>query len=324
MPGAAIPSTIERAISRVRPALMLALAVISAMLLSGCGSTPGEASQDGRLAVVTTTTHIADLAREIGGDRVRVTALMGPGVDPHLYRASEGDLGRLIEADLVLYHGLNLEGKMGEVFDRLGARRPVVAVTAGLPGDLLLADPAAPDHPDPHVWFDPLLWQFAAEATATALAAQDPEGAEIYRRNAAAYAERLILLDEWARERLASIPEERRVLVTAHDAFGYFGRRYDVDVLGLQGISTESEAGIRDIQRIAGEIADRGVPAVFVETSVSPRTVEAVRAAVASRGGEVQLGGSLHSDALGEPGTPAGSYLGMFEENVTTIVEALA
>jgi manganese/zinc/iron transport system substrate-binding protein len=276
------------------------------------------------IRVVATTGQVADLARQVGGERVSVESLMGPGVDPHLYRASEGDVSRLSEADLILYNGLRLEGKMEDLLARLGEQRPVVAVTDGIDPVALRTDPTAPEHPDPHVWFDPILWAQTGGVVAEALAELRPEHADEFRANAERYAEELAALDAEATEALAAIPAERRVLVTAHDAFGYFGARYDVDVVGLQGISTESEAGIADVTRIADLIADRGVKAIFVETSVSPRTIEAVQAAVEDRGGEVAIGGSLFSDALGEPGTPEETYLGMFRRNLTTIVEALS
>lgn len=300
------------------------LAVVLLTFLAACGgSEPATGSEDGPIRVVATTGQVADLAGHVGGERVVVEALMGPGVDPHLYRASEGDVAKLSEADLILYNGLRLEGKMEDLLSRLGERRAVVAVTDGIDHDLLRADPAAPEHPDPHVWFDPTLWALATDRVAEALAELQPDHADEFRANAERYAAELATLDADAKQALAAIPAERRVLVTAHDAFGYFGARYDVEVVGLQGISTESEAGIADVARIADMIAERGVKAIFVETSVSPRTVEAVQAAVRDRGGDVAIGGSLYSDALGEPGTPEETYAGMFRHNVETIVEAL-
>ncbi len=292
-------------------------------LLAACGANGPAAERDGPMRIVATTGQVADLARQVGGEWVSVEALMGPGIDPHLYRASEGDVSKLSDADLILYNGLRLEGKMEDLLERLSERRPVVAVTDGIDPDVLRADPAAPEHPDPHVWFDPTLWTQATDRVAEALAELDPDHADVYRANAERYAGELAALDADAAEALAAIPAERRVLVTAHDAFGYFGDRYDVEVVGLQGISTESEAGIADVSRIANLIADRGVRAIFVETSVSPRTVEAVQAAVRDRGGDVAIGGSLFSDALGEPGTAEETYAGMFRHNVATIVEAL-
>ena len=290
--------------------------------VSGCGGVARD--DDGRLGGVATIAQIADAARVVGGEHVRVEALMGPGVDPHLYKASEGDVTTLIEADLILYNGLHLEGKMGEVLERIGERRPVVAVGEAIPEDLLHQPPAFEGNYDPHVWFDVSLWIYAVGAVRDALIEVDPEHADAYEANAEAYLAELEALDAYALERIATIPAAGRVLVTAHDAFGYFGARYGIDVVGLQGISTESEAGIGDVRRIADLIAERGVRAMFVETSVSPRAVEAVRAAVRDRGGDVTIGGSLYSDAMGDDGTPEGTYLGMFRHNVDTIVWALA
>ncbi len=307
-----------------RRRVLLVVAVLLVLpLLAACGAGGPAAERDGPIRIVATTGQVADLARQVGGEWVSVESLMGPGIDPHLYRASEGDVSKLSDADLILYNGLRLEGKMEDLLARLGDRRPVVAVTDGIDPGLLRADPAAPEHPDPHVWFDATLWTQATDRVAEALAELDPDHADEYRANAERYARELAALDADAAEALAAIPAERRVLVTAHDAFGYFGDRYDVEVVGLQGISTESEAGIADVSRIAALIADRGVRAIFVETSVSPRTVEAVQAAVRDKGGNVAIGGSLFSDALGEPGTPEETYVGMFRHNVATIVEAL-
>ncbi len=308
----------SRALAAVAVAFVLPL-----LAACGAGESSGDSEDAGPVEIVATTGQIADLARQVGGEWVSVESLMGPGVDPHLYRASEGDVSKLSDADLILYNGLRLEGKMENLLERLGERRPVGAVTDGIDPDLLRADPAAPEHPDPHVWFDPALWTQATDRVAEALAELDPAHAADFRANAERYADELAALDAEATEALAAIPAERRVLVTAHDAFGYFGDRYDVEVVGLQGISTESEAGIADVTRIATLIADRGVRAIFVETSVSPRTVEAVQAAVRDRGGDVAIGGSLFSDALGEPGTLEETYAGMFRHNVDTIVEAL-
>jgi manganese/zinc/iron transport system substrate-binding protein len=300
--------------------LTAALAVLTA-LASGCGG--GERRRDGPLRVVATTGMVADAAARIGGERVAVTGLMGPGVDPHLYKASEGDVRRLQEADLVLYNGLHLEAKMGEVLEHLGATRPARAVASAVaPGDLRAVPGFSGAH-DPHIWFDVRLWRDAVVAVGEALAAADPAGADAYRRNLAAYRAELDSLDAWVRRRVATVPESARVLATAHDAFGYFGRAYGLEVRGLQGTSTATEAGTRDVQDLAAYLAERRVPAVFVESSVPPRTIEALQAAVRARGHDVRIGGSLYSDALGDPGGPAATYVGIVRANVTTIVEAL-
>lgn len=299
-----------------------AMVCVAAATAAACGAR-GEDVEGGALRVVATTGMVADLVREVGGERVAVTALMGPGVDPHLYRARESDVRRIAEADLVVYNGLHLEAKMADVLERIGGRIRTAAVTRGIPASRLLSPPEFEGAYDPHVWFDVRLWMEAAEAVRDALIEVDPAHAGVYRANAARYARELEALDGYVRRRAAEIPPERRVLVTAHDAFGYFGRAYGFEVVGLQGISTASEAGTADVRRLAELIVARRIPAIFVESSVPIRTAEAVRAAVRARGGAVRIGGSLYSDALGDPGTPEGTYVGMVRHNIDTIVEAL-
>ncbi len=273
--------------------------------------------------IVTTTGMIADAARRVGGGRVEVRALMGPGVDPHLYKASERDVTRMADADLILYNGLHLEGAMAEVLERLGERGRTAAVTTDLARGRLLAPPEFRGQYDPHVWFDVGLWRQAVLTVGDRLAALDTVHAGTYRANAAAYARELEALDAEVRAEAARVPADRRVLVTAHDAFNYFGRAYGFEVRGLQGISTASEAGLGDVQSLAAFIAGRRIPAMFVETSVPPRTIEAVQAAVRARGFAVAIGGQLYSDAMGSPGTPEGTYPGMIRHNVRAIVRAL-
>jgi manganese/zinc/iron transport system substrate-binding protein len=272
---------------------------------------------------VATIGMIADVAARVGGPHVTVEALMGPGVDPHLYKASAGDVRRLARADLVLYNGLHLEAAMGEVLEELGERKHTVAVTEWIDRASLTAPPEFAGNYDPHVWFDVRMWMRAVQRIAAALEAEDPEHAADYAQRSAAVLEDLAALDAWVRRRTSEVPVERRVLITAHDAFGYFGRAYGFEVKGLQGISTASEAGTADVQRLADDIARRRIPAVFVETSIPRRTIEAVQAAVRSRGFEVAIGGALYSDALGDAGSPAGTYTGMVRSNVETIVRAL-
>ncbi|NNF59503.1 MAG: zinc ABC transporter solute-binding protein [Rhodothermaceae bacterium] len=296
-----------------------------ALFLVGCanGPTRGDLA-DRPVEVVTTTSMIADLARAIGGDRVTVQGLMGPGVDPHLYRASEGDVTRLTGADLVLYNGLHLEGKMGEVLEQIEGRGiTVAAVAETIPEDQLLAPPEFQGNFDPHVWMDVSLWTGVAGAVAEALAALDTTHAVGYQQRLATYTARLDSLDAWVRGRVAELPEDQRILVTAHDAFNYFGRAYGFTVRGLQGISTATEAGTADVAGLAQFVAARRIPAMFVESSVPPRSIEAVQAAVRSRGFEVQIGGNLYSDALGGPDTGAHTYEGMIRHNVNTIMDAL-
>jgi manganese/zinc/iron transport system substrate-binding protein len=306
-------------------ALLLVLAG-GALTAAGCSevrvATP-EALAHRQVRVTTTTNFITDLARRIGGDRVRVTGLMGPGVDPHMYKASAGDVKTLTEADLVLYGGLELEGKMADVFERLAEHRATVAVTRDIPRDELLEEPQHPGKFDPHVWFDVSLWERAAGTTAEALEELDPAHAGEYRANARGYVRELRALDAYAKRRLAEIPERSRVVVTSHDAFRYLGRRYGLEVVAIQGTSTATEATTADVERVAGVIADHGVKAVFVESSVPPQTIDAVLASADRRGGHATVGEELYSDAAGAEGTPEGTYVGMVRHNVDAIADGL-
>ncbi len=300
-----------------------AAALLLAAAAAGC-VVEGEArTADGRVTAVATTGMIGDAVERVGGDRVRVETLMGPGVDPHLYKARAGDVRRIAGADVIFYNGLHLEAAMGEVFEEMAGRTRTVAVTRGIPEARLLAPPDFAYAHDPHVWFDVELWMEVVREVARALEAEDPAGAETYRANARAYLAELAALDRWVEARIATLPPERRVLVTAHDAFAYLGRAYGVEVRGLQGISTVAEAGTADVQGLAAFIVERRLPAVFVESSIPRRTVEAVQAAVRARGFEVRIGGSLYADAMGDAGTPEGTYVGMVRHNVNTLVEAL-
>ncbi len=267
--------------------------------------------------------QVADLARQVGGDRVEVTGLMGPGVDPHLFKASERNVEELIDSDAIFFNGLHLGGKLGELLERLSERRPVFSVGDAIPADLLTSPAEFEGNPDFHVWFDPTMWAYSCRAVGEALTSIDPSHGEIYADAVAAYSLQLDELDRYAAEQFSAIPDQQRVLVTAHDAFGYLGRRYDLEVVGLQGISTSTEAGIRDVQRIADLLVERQVPSIFVETSVPRRTIEAVQVATADRDWQGTVGGELFSDALGDPDTPEGTYLGMFRHNVDTIVSGL-
>jgi manganese/zinc/iron transport system substrate-binding protein len=289
----------------------------------GCSGPSPHPPDDGRLRVVATTGMIADAARQIAGEHAEVVALMGPGVDPHLFKASEGDVRRLAEADLILHNGLHLEGKLGEVFAKLGAGRPVVAVSRDLAPERLRAPDDGSGAHDPHLWFDVRLWADTLAPITQALAELAPPHAEAFRANAERYRQELLALDAWVEQRIAEIPAERRVLVTAHDAFGYFGRRYAIEVRGLQGLSTVTEAGLGDVDRLVETITARKVKAVFVESSVPRRAIEAVQAACRAAGHEVAIGGELYSDAMGAAGTPEGTYVGMVRANVETIVGAL-
>jgi manganese/zinc/iron transport system substrate-binding protein len=303
--------------------LLLVLLVLFASLLAGCGDNSASAAS-GKLQVVATTGQIADAARSVGGEHVEVSALMGPGVDPHLYVASEGDVDRLVRADVIFYNGLFLEAQMADVLRQIGERKPAVAVAERIPSDRLLPWANYADEYDPHVWFDVSLWMHAVEAVRDTLVEADPANAADYAANAAAYLEQLAELDAYVQEQAAKLPAEKRILVTAHDAFHYFGRAYGFDVRGLQGISTASEAGAADVRDLADFIAANRIGAIFVETSVPVRNVEALQAAVRSRGAEVQIGGQLFSDALGAPDSDGGTYIGMVRHNIDTIVGALS
>jgi manganese/zinc/iron transport system substrate-binding protein len=266
---------------------------------------------------------VADAARVIGGERVRVTQLLGAGVDPHLYRPSPADMRQLREADVVLSSGLHLEGRMGEVLENPGKGVLARAIAERIPEERLMRPERFAGQHDPHVWFDVSMWMLAVEGARDALIERDPGGKELFQKHAAAYLAQLQDLHEWCGAELAKIPAERRVLVTAHDAFGYFGRAYGVEVLAIQGVSTDSESGVRDINTLVGSIVDRKIPAVFVESSVPPKLVEALVEGCNARGHNVKIGGELFSDAMGKDGTPEGTYPGMVRHNVRTIVEAL-
>lgn len=291
-------------------------------LLAACGGGE-EQTGDSQLNIVTTTGMITDIAQNIAGEHAQVDGLMGAGIDPHLYVASEGDVTLLQEADVIFHNGLFLEAQMENIFEQLAERKTVVAVAGNLDEGVLLPWAAYEDAFDPHIWFDVTLWMRAAETVRDTLVEVDPDNAADYEANATAYLETLTALDGYVREQAERVPAEQRILVTAHDAFHYFGRAYGFDVRGLQGISTASEAGTADVQALADFIVEQQLPAIFVESSVPVRTIEALQAAVNAKGFEVAIGGELFSDAMGNPGTPEGTYDGMVRHNVDTIVGAL-
>lgn len=275
------------------------------------------------LNVVATTGMIADAVRQVGGESVAVTALMGPGVDPHTYRQTRSDIAAMAGADAVFWHGLYLEAQLEEFLLRLADRQPVQPLADSLPRELLITSPAYPDRFDPHVWMVPDLWAHVVDAAEAALAGLLPDAADAFAANAARHRADLDRLAAYAAQVLATVPEPARVLVTAHDAFGYFGRAYGFEVLGIQGISTESEAGLARIEELVGVLVDRGIGAIFVESSVSERNVMALIEGAAARGHAVTIGGKLFSDAMGAPGTYEGTWIGMIDHNVTTIARAL-
>jgi len=300
------------------------LIIILALLLVACGGgAETSAAEDGRLYVVATIGQIGDAAQIIGGEHVTAVSLMGPGVDPHLFTASEGDVSKLTEADVILYNGLFLEAQMADVLRQIGETKTAVAIAETIPEDKLLASPIYDDEHDPHVWFDVELWSIAVSAIRDTLIEADPDNAADYQANAEAYLTELAELHTYVGEQAARVPEQQRVLITAHDAFSYFGRAYDFRVLGLQGISTASEASAADVQGLADFIVENQIPAIFVESSVPVRTIEAVQAAVNAQGYTTEIGGSLYSDAMGNADTPEGHYVGMVEHNINTIVTSL-
>lgn len=284
----------------------------------------GAASAQTHHTIVATTAMIGDSVRHVAGDRGQVESLMGEGVDPHLYRPTRSDVARLIRADFIFFNGLNLEPQMEPALDRIAATgKPVVALAEAVDIAGRLSPPEFGGHFDPHVWMDPSLWTVTVDMARQTLSAADPAGVEIYAANAERHVERLLALHRYAEEILKTVPSEARVLVTAHDAFNYFGRAYDFEVIGIQGISTESEAGLRRIEELVDLLVERGIPAVFVESSVSARNVQALVDGAAARGHAVRIGGQLYSDAMGAPGTYVGTYIGMIDHNVTTIARAL-
>ncbi|MBA4493334.1 metal ABC transporter solute-binding protein, Zn/Mn family [Paenactinomyces guangxiensis] len=290
------------------------------LFVSACGSSSAGKAM-GPLQVTTTTGMIADLVENVGGKHVQVTGLMGPGVDPHLYKASQGDIEKLDEADVIFYNGLHLEGKMTDIFTKMAHSKPVIPVAEKIDEKLLLE--TADGQNDPHIWFDVQLWMKATERVKEGLIEIDPAHKKDYEQQAAAYLKKLAELDQYAKQQLNTIPKERRVLVTAHDAFSYFGRAYEIEVVGLQGISTASEYGLKDVQRIVNLLTERKIKAVFVESSVSKRPIEAVVQGAKKKNHEVTIGGTLFSDAMGEKGTEEGTYIGMVRHNIDTIVKAL-
>lgn len=277
------------------------------------------------LQVVATTGMVADLVRQTGGERVEVHPLMGPAVDPHLYKPTARDASRLAKADVIFYHGLNLEGRMGDLFTRLARQGgKVYAVTQSVPEGRLLEPEEFEGHYDPHIWFDAALWSTAVPAVVEALSETDPDGAALYRANGEALTASLLALDAWCREQAAGLPEDRRILVTSHDAFNYFGRAYGFKVIGLQGVSTVSETSLADMTNLVDFVREQKVPAIFVETSVNPAGIRRV-----ANDAGVRIGGELFSDALGEPGEMSGdydtgTYDGMMRHNMSTILNALS
>lgn len=297
---------------------MLRLILIGLLFCGAFGCSKVGQGNSGGVLVVATTGMIADMAKAIAGPKIEVVALMGPGVDPHTYKASPGDVRQLARADLVLYHGLHLEGKMGEVLEQVAKKKPVVAVAERLDPKSLIRSGGVPD---PHVWMDPSLWKDCVPVVKDALK-KVVHGEDLEAR-ASEYGAMLSALAMESLAKVSEVPEPQRVLITAHDAFGYFGAAYGFEVKGIQGLSTESEAGLREINQLVDLIVGRKVKAIFVESSVSEKNVNALVEGARRRGAKVEIGGTLYSDAMGAEGTIEGTYAGMIRHNVQTIVEAL-
>ncbi|MCM3167251.1 metal ABC transporter solute-binding protein, Zn/Mn family [Peribacillus frigoritolerans] len=297
--------------------------VLAALLvLTGCGNDTAESDNgNGKLDVVTTTGMIGDLVENIGGKHVEVTSLMGPGVDPHLYKATQGDVKTLDSADMIFYNGLHLEGKMTDIFEMMSKDKPTIAVTEDFKENQL-RKVGEKEH-DPHVWFDVKLWIVAAEAVKKELIAKDPGHEAEYRENYEEYVLQLEELDKYVHEEINKVPEDQRVLVTAHDAFGYYGESYGLDVRGLQGINTLSEYGSKDVTDMRNYLVENKIKAIFIESSVPRKAIEAVIQGAGKQGHKVEIGGELFSDAMGERGTEEGTYIGMVRHNTDTIVRAL-
>jgi manganese/zinc/iron transport system substrate-binding protein len=297
------------------------LLILIAMSILGCKNSTKELH---RLKVVTTTSMITDLVKNIAGDLVEVKGLMGAGVDPHLYKASEGDVSKLFNADVIFYNGLHLEGKLVEVFEKMKtSEKKTIPLGEALPKNELIGSEYFASNYDPHVWFNIQYFKKFALQVTEVLSENDPSNALKFEENNRIFQKKLDDLEAEVKGIIETLPEEKRVLVTAHDAFNYFGKAYGFNVVGLQGLSTATEAGVQDVQRLSDFIIENKVKAIFIESSVPRRTIEALQEAVLSKNHEVSIGGSLYSDALGNPDSVEGTYIGMFKYNVNTIVNAL-
>lgn len=299
--------------------------IILTILLSGCTFQSGNLeNQNKKINIVATTTMLADLTTIIGGDRVNVNGLMGAGIDPHLYQASAGDVSLMQKADVVVYNGLHLEGKMGEVFKNLSINgKTIICIENGLDKLKLLEWQKDSSVHDPHIWFDVSLWKQAAIYVSDELSCVDINGKEIYKENLESYLKKLDELDTYIFTRVSELPKSQRVLITAHDAFKYFGKAYGFEVQGLQGISTDAEASTNDMSNLANFIVDRKIKAIFVESSVPPKTIQALKAAVKAKNFNVKIGGELYSDSLGDEKSKANTYVLTVKSNIDTIVDAL-
>ena len=297
-----------------------AIAILAVIVVLGCKNNKED---NGKLKVVVTTSMLTDLVKNIGADLIEIEGLMGPGVDPHLYKASEGDVSKLFNADVIFYNGLHLEGKLVAVFEKMEAQKTTVALGEFLAKEGLIGSDYFASNYDPHVWFNIQYFKEFSDKVTSVLSEKDPKNAASFTANNLAFQQELDLLHTAVVNTIATLAPEKRILVTAHDAFNYFGKAYGFNVVGLQGLSTATEAGVQDVQKLSEYIIANKVKAIFIESSVPRRTIEALEAAVLSKGHQVSIGGSLYSDALGDGGSVEGTYVGMFLYNVKTIVNAL-
>lgn len=299
------------------------LFVLMLLFVTGCASSV--TTSNGKLNVVATTQQIGDAVQNIAGDNINLTTILGPGQDPHTHIPREGEVQTFSEADIIIYNGLNLEAQMTRIFEQMANQKTVLSIGESVPAERLLSwEYDTTKLFDPHIWNDTVIWKQGVELIRDTLIAQDPDNAETYRTNTERYLAEIDETDQFVREQIARIPTENRVMVTAHDAFGYFGNAYEIAVIGLQGISTESEASTADVRNLTDLIVDKNIPALFIESSVNPRTIESVIEAAKARGHEVVIGGELYSDALGEPGSGADTYIGMLRHNAKTLADALS
>lgn len=296
------------------------------MILTSCDSQKEEKKSITKkepLKIVCTTNIVGDLVNNIVGNRATVKTLMGAGVDPHLYKATQGDIKELMEADVIIYNGLHLEGKMGEIFEKLSKQKLTIAVSDGIDPSLLINSSNFQGANDPHIWFDPKLWADGCTYVAEQLAKADSTNSSIFIQSGKSYANNLMAVNTFIQEQINQLPKDKRIMITAHDAFSYYGRAFGIEVKGLQGISTLSEYGLKDVTNMVDFIIAHKIKAVFVETSVNKRSIEAVIEGCKEKSYELKIGGDLFSDAMGEKGKKGGNYVDMIKSNTFTIVNAL-
>ncbi len=312
-----------RQITRQSFLSLVAAGIALSFIMIGTGAVSNKAYAKSKLKIVATTSMIADAVRQVGGNRVDVTALMGPGVDPHAYRQTRSDIAKILRADLIFWHGLYLEAQMEEFFHGLAKKKKVRALAEVIPQRLLVSHDDYKERYDPHVWMNPNLWSKVVLAARDALIEADAEGKSVFEENTKKHLAEIAKLSVYSQKVLSTVPAEQKVLLTAHDAFNYFGNAYGFEVLGIQGISTESEAGLKRIEDLVALLVKRKIRAVFIESSVADRNIKAVIEGATAKGHKVIVGGELFSDAMGKEGSYEGTYIGMIDHNVTTITRAL-